>query len=299
MNVVAVTSKLAVVGGPKVQLAAAKVAKYSPQILTGVGVVGGIASTVLIAKATLSVEPIVTAHEEAINYIKHDFETGLLAAKESDKEIRKVYFRTGLALVKLYGPGVSLGLASVISVIAAQGIAQKRQVALVAGAKSIESAFQAYRARVAEALGEDKEAEIRNGISTETVEDANGKKTKVKVFNPEGLEPHIVLFGEDNLNWQKGNIEITRLFLKNIQNWSNDRLNSRGYVYLNEVLNWLGLPETPAGQVVGWLHKDLNNGDGYIDFGWENNPVNQAKFGEYPQGILLNFNVDGEINSKL
>ena len=63
MNIGALTAKVATVGGPKVQLAAAKVAKYSPQILTAVGIVGGIASTVMIARATLKVEALVENHE--------------------------------------------------------------------------------------------------------------------------------------------------------------------------------------------------------------------------------------------
>jgi hypothetical protein len=298
MNLAVVSTKLAVVGGPKAQLALAKINKFSPQILTAVGVVGGIASTVLIAKASMDLEPIVTNHEEGKASIQLNASEGVYETEgERSAAIRKLYIRSGLDLVKLYGPGVSLGVASIVSVVAAQGIAQKRQVAMVAAVKSAESAFQAYRARVIESIGEEKEAEIRYGVSTEVVEDENGKKTKVKSFSADGLSPYTYVFDETNKSWQRGNRELNFLYLKNMQNWANDRLNARGYVYLNEVYSWMGIPEVAEGQVIGWLHKDFDNGDGYIDFGWDN--IGNTKFGDKLDGILLDFNVDGEINSKL
>lgn len=301
MNIAAVTSKLAIVGGPKVQLMGAKIGKYSPQILTAVGLAGGITSTFLIAKASTQLEPLLDRHEQGKNLIDlRTIDGDYESQKERSKEIRVLYVRSGLDLVKLYWPGISLGTASVISIVAAQGISQKRQVAMVAAIKSAESALTAYRARVVSAIGEEKEAEAYYGISTETIEDENGKKTKVKVYDANAASGYQIMFDENNRNWETANRELNYLFLKNVQNWSNDRLNSRGFVYLNEVYALLGIPEVPAGQVVGWLHKDFDNGDGYIDFGWEN-PVNrqQNKFGEGLGGILLDFNVDGEINSKL
>lgn len=302
MNIGAIAAKATTLGGPKVQLAAAKVAKYSPQILTAVGIVGGVASTVLIARATLKVEAIVDNHEMGREVIAQRTQNGFYDSdNERTKDVTYLFVRTGLDFAKIYGPGVSLGVASIVSIIAAQGIQQKRQVALVAAVKSAESAFQAYRARVVAAIGEEKEAEIRYGISTETIEDESGKKIKVRKFDPSGLSDYVRYFDETNRNWQRGNRELNLLFLKNIQNWANDRLNARGYVYLNEVYGWLGFPEVPAGQVVGWMHKDFDNGDGYIDFGWDN-PVNEQKkkfLDGDDGGILLDFNVDGEINSKL
>lgn len=302
MSIAAVSAKMATVGGPKVQLALAKVNQFSPQILTAVGIVGGVGSTFLIAKATLKLEPVIHDHEVRKHDIYTQHEDGQFATeKDQSRAMTKVYIVTGLELAKIYGPGVSLGLASILSVAGGQYLSQKKQVAVVAALKSAESALQAYRARVIAAIGEEKEAEIRYGISTETIEDEDGKKTKVKTFNAQGISPYMFVFDKDNKNYQRGNKELNFLWLKNMQNWMNDRLNARGFVYLNEVYSQLGIPEVPEGQVVGWLHKDFNNGDGYIDFGWDN-PVNDQKkrfLDGVDDGILLDFNVDGEINSKL
>ena len=302
MNIGNAVAKLSTVGGPKVQLAAAKVSKYSPQILTGVGVVGGIISTVLIARATVHLEGLVEEHEMGKQIIEERVAEGYYPTKKAHTmDVVRNYRNTSVNLIKLYGPGVSLGVASIVSVVAAQGIAQKRQVALVAAVKSAESAFSAYRARVIEAIGAEKEADIRYGISTESVEDENGKTTKQRVFDKDAVSSYVRFFEEGNPNFQRGNRELNLLFLKNIQNWCNDRLNARGYLYLNEVYGLLGLSPMPAGQVVGWLHADFNNGDGYVDFNVDN-PVNdqRKRFLDGDDGaLLLDFNVDGEINSKL
>jgi hypothetical protein len=306
MNIATIGTKLATVGGPRAQLLVGKTAKYSPQILTAVGIAGGITSTVLIARATLKLEALVDHHELGRTVIKEKTDAGEYASdKERAKDVRYLYIHTVVDITKLYGPGVFLGAASIGSILAAQGIAQKRQVAMVAALSSAEQAFKAYRQRVIDAIGEEREADIRYGITTETIETGDGKKTKVKTFaTTDGLPPYMAMYDSSNKNWEKGKRELNLLTLKNQQNWANDRLNARGYVYLNEVLAWLGLPTTPAGQVLGWLHKDLDNGDGYIDFGWDN-PANRDNIRRFldenneEPGILLNFNIDGEINSKL
>lgn len=300
MNLTSVAGKLQTIGGRRTQLAVAKVGKYSPQILTGIGIVGGVAAAVMGAKATLKVAGIKEEHDFRVALVNEKAEMEVYVTdKARSKDLTRAYLRTGLDYAKLYGPSFSLGAASIVAIIAAQGIQQKRQVALVAGIKSLESAFAAYRGRVAESIGVEKENDLFYGVTTETIEDENGKKTKVKQLTQ--LNDYMRVFDPSNKNYQVGNKELNFLYLKNIQNWVNDRLDARGWVYLNEVLDQLGFDQVPYGQVVGWLHKDLNNGDGYIDFGvdyFSGDQIKRFLNGE-DEGIVLVFNVDGEIMSKL
>lgn len=299
MNLGQVAAKLQTFGGPRVQVAAAKVGKYSPQILTAVGILGGITAAVLTAKATLKLEPLVDNFEQGKEVIAARKDE--VTDQQHTKDVVYLYTRTSLDLIKLYWQPVTIGAASIVCIIAAQGIQQKRQVALVAALKSAESFIQAYRSRVIEAVGDEREAEIYYGIKTEIIEDENGKKTKVKTFDPNGLSEYVRYFDPRNPNWQRGNRELNLFFLKNVQNWCNDRLHARGFLYLNEVYEMLGVQEAPEGQILGWLVEDLGGQDGYVDFGIQN-PVNAQieKFrrGE-EDGILLDFNFDGEILSKL
>ena len=61
----------------------------------------------------------------------------------------------------------------------------------------------------------------------------------------------------------------------------------------------LGIPKTPAGQVVGWL---LGAGDDYVDFGFLKDDADFAAR-RFVNGlepvVLLDFNVDGVIYDKI
>ena len=91
------------------------------------------------------------------------------------------------------------------------------------------------------------------------------------------------------------------MFLRAEQNFANDKLKARGYVFLNEVLERLGLPTTEAGQIVGWVYDPNSkdpNGDNFIDFGFMEmrRERNRAFIEGEETVILLDFNVDGKIS---
>ena len=88
------------------------------------------------------------------------------------------------------------------------------------------------------------------------------------------------------------------MFLKQQMNYANDVLKKRGYVFLNEVYEMLGIPKTKAGKIVGWIYDEKNPiGDNFIDFGIynENREKNRDFVNGYERVILLDFNVDGDI----
>src|SRR5512135_1180345 len=92
----------------------------------------------------------------------------------------------------------------------------------------------------------------------------------------------------------KENFDMNMFFLKSIENYANDLLNLRGHVFLNEVLDDIGIARTRAGAVRGWA----KNGDNVISFNLSN-PMNQDKH-EKSQPIHLLFNLDaGEILDKI
>ena len=88
------------------------------------------------------------------------------------------------------------------------------------------------------------------------------------------------------------------MILKARQAWANDKLKANGYLYLNDVYDFLGIPRTKAGQVVGWIYDPNNDrGDNYVDFGMkEVYRKDETKGYESVEKLfLLDFNVDGNI----
>jgi hypothetical protein len=280
---------LKTVGGPKVQRAALTVQKFAPEILTGVGILGVISSTFMIAKVTTKLEPIIEDHAADVHVAK-------MEDPDDKKAIVKVYVHTGLKVGKLYGPAVSLELASILSILAAHGIMQRRTVALMGAYKAVESAFAGYRSRVIEEFGEEKDRDYRTGVRTESITDAEtGKKKKVKKFDGVTASPYAKVFDESNEYWRPFP-EFNVNFLKNQQNYFNDMLRSRGHVFLNEVYDALGFERTHAGQIVGWAIT-MDGGDNYVDFGVfgaDTESAHRLVNGD-EASVWLDFNVDGVI----
>lgn len=95
------------------------------------------------------------------------------------------------------------------------------------------------------------------------------------------------------------NSEYNLTYLKQQQMYANELLKARGYMFLNEVYDMLGIARTKAGQVLGWIYDAENaTGDNYIDFGIHNE-CNKRFINGYDRIALLDFNVDGIILDKV
>lgn len=301
MNLVALKS----FGGPRVQRVFLKIAKYSPEILTGVGIAGVVGGTILIARATVDLEAILIDFEigkDLVDRKKGEINSAgdpIYTEKEIQKDLAHVYVKLVLDLTKAYGPGVSLELASIASILAAHGIMRRRAVALLGAYKAVETAFQEYRKRIASEFGEAKELEVFRGIRTEKIKDeATGKTKTVKTMDPRDAGIFTRVFDEYNPNWRP-TPELNFAFLKSQQMYANDRLNIQGHLFLNEVFDSLGFPRQPMGQILGWTLG--GDGDNFVDFGIVGDVgdhVRRFVNGEEPS-VWLNFNVDGVVHEKI
>lgn len=275
-----------------------QVNKHSPEILTAVGLAGMVATVVLASRATLKLDETVDRAKKRIEDVIE-----LHAGDEGSSSERKdkVYaYTTGVTeIAKLYIPAVTLGVASIACIIGAHGIMRKRNAALIAAYKVLETSYSEYRKRVIEEFGPDKDRDYRLGIYEEEVTDEKtGKVKKVARIDPNGYSQYARFFDEYNRHWEKTS-EYNLMFLRSQQHYFNNLLQARGHVFLNEVYDALGMDHSKAGAVVGWV---LNQeGDNYIDFGiyeFENEKARQFVNG-HERSILLDFNVDGIIFDKI
>lgn len=113
--------------------------------------------------------------------------------------------------------------------------------------------------------------------------------------------PYSKLFDDLCYFWSN-DPEVNLMFLKDRQKACNDMLKRDGYLFLNDVYQILGMKETKIGQIVGWIYEENNKfGDNFVDFGiYDQKDEDCRAFvnGTEPS-ILLNFNVDGEILSRI
>lgn len=285
-----------------------KLKKHSPEILVVAGIAGTVVSAVLACKATTKVAEILDETKGTLDTIHDGMETGAINGQEYTTEDGKkdtvvVYAQTGMKLAKLYGPAIILGTLSITSILASNNILRKRNVALGAAYAAIDKSFKEYRGRVIERFGEQVNTELKYGIKAKKFEEIEvdpetGKEKKVKktvmVADPNLQSDYAVYFDSKSRNYET-NPDYNRMFLKAQQAFANDKLQTRGHLFLNEVLDDLDLPRTPAGQIVGWT-KD--GPDGYVNFRIVE-VERETEDGRHEPALLLDFNVEGNIWEKM
>lgn len=285
-----------------------KLKKHSPEILVVAGIAGTVVSAVLACKATTKVAEILDETKGTLDTIHEGMETGAINGQEYTTEDGKkdtvvVYAQTGMKLAKLYGPAIILGTLSITSILASNNILRKRNVALGAAYAAIDKSFKEYRGRVIERFGEQVDTELKYGIKAKKFEEIEvdpetGKEKKVKktvmVADPNLQSDYAVYFDSKSRNYET-NPDYNRMFLKAQQAFANDKLQTRGHLFLNEVLDDLDLPRTPAGQIVGWT-KD--GPDGYVNFRVVE-VERETEDGRHEPALLLDFNVEGNIWEKM
>lgn len=293
--------------------AGAKMKKHSPEIFVAVGIVGVVVSAVMACKATTKVNDILENTKNDLANVHECADNKELAETYSENDKQKdltiIYAQTGFKLVKLYAPSVILGVLSISSIITSNHILRQRNVALAAAYTAVDKGFKEYRSRVVERFGEEIDKELRYSIKAKTIEetviDENGKEKKVKkeikVGDPNIVSDYARFFDESCEGWEKDS-EFNLCYLKAKQQYANDILHARGYIFLNEVYDMLGIERTKAGQIVGWVYDEKEPlGDNYVDFGIYN--IDRVKNRDFVNGyervILLDFNVDGNILDRI
>ena len=84
--------------------------------------------------------------------------------------------------------------------------------------------------------------------------------------------------------------EFNEAYLRSVQGYYNELLMARGYVFLRDIYERLGIPVTKESLVVGWYYDQKDPAaHNFIDFG----------LSKTPEGLnfLLDFNVDGDISN--
>ena len=284
--------------------------QHSPQILFVGGVVGMVGSTVLACRATLKLDEVLDsieadkrkAYETKADVERPDYDgTATYPDNELRRDLAIISLQGVGKLAKLYAPSVVVGAASIAALTKSHNILQDRNLALTAAYTAVDAAYSRYRDRVIDRYGEEVDRELRYEVEdVEVLDEETGKISTVPMVTGAPGSKYARWFdSESSRNWSV-NPEINLYFLKTVQTYANDRLRSRGHVFLNEVYDELGLSHTEAGAIVGWRWNQ-GSGDDYIDFGiWDNTREDVNDFFNGREGaILLDFNVDGPIFNKI
>lgn len=284
--------------------------KYSPEIMAIAGVVGMVTSAVMACKATTKASEIIDETKTSVSMI-HDLvaDQAVPESKYSEEDSKRdlviVYSKAVMKFAKLYGPSLIIAGLSAGSILSSTTILRKRNIAIGTAYTALDRSFRTYRDRVIKKFGEDLDKELKYGTTTKVIEettvDENGnEKTEtktVKIADPNNYSIYARFYDDGCAGWTK-NPEYNLIFLKQQQNWANEKLKANGRLFLNEVYEMLGIPKTVIGQRVGWVYDENNPvGDNFVDFGIYDLYNEKARdfVNGYERTILLDFNVDGDI----
>lgn len=311
---------------PTIDKAKVLLNKKSPEIWLGAGIAAIIGGTIWACYASRKLDDILDERDEKIAYLDHlkeDAEKGIEVAAEDDqilkdedlaiteKEYKKqravATIQCAGELAKAYVPAVILIGSGIGMVVNGHHILNKRNAALLSAYTTLDECLTKYRTRVAERFGGDVEEEIYTGKTyatvTNTVVDENGKKKKVREQVPvvtTSVSPYARFFNQNTSDEWTTSDSYNHTFLICQQNAANDLLRSRmrpdrrGWVFLNEVYDLLGLDPDPTGAICGWLtplEGEEPEGDSTIDFG--------IIEGSDDGSILLDFNCQGVIYDQI
>ena len=285
--------------------------KHSPEILVATGIGTGIVAAIIACKQTIKANNIVAEAQKSLQNIEDAKE---LAAnneaeytEENEQADRKyISIQTTVGMVKTYALPVGLGVLSITCILAGHHILKKRNVALAAAYSALSTDFMNYRKRVVDKYGKDVDFMLKNGLEKQIIankvidpETGEVKETKEEALTYEGdkLSQYARVFDEVGSTQWTPSADHNRAFLLMEQNYFNERIRTRGYIFLNEVYERLGFRPTKAGCVVGWVYQNADY-EG-IDFGIFT--AHTQKAAEFLEGtepsIILDFNVQGDILS--
>ena len=205
--------------------------KHSPEILTGIGIAGMVATTVLAVKAT----------PKALELIKNEQEL----AESYNEELTQM--DKVKACWKCYIPAAVTGVMSITCLIGASSVNAKRNAALTAAYTLSDSALREYRSKVIETIGEKKDKTVKDKISEDQIKSNPVTKNEVYITD----KGDSLCFEPISGRYCKSEIDK----IKKAENNLNKRIISDAFnsgVSLNDFYEEIGLPKTNMGENIGW-----------------------------------------------
>ena len=219
--------------------------RNSSTILTCIGGVGVIATSIMAVKAT----------PKALALLEE-------AKEEKGEEL------TTLETIKVAGPvyipTIVTGVSSIACIFGANMLNKRQQASLASAYALIDNSYKEYKGKLKELYGEEAHQDIVNSIMVEKADDiyihsetlCNNCDLSLEEQNGEPA----IFYDEHSNRYFEATIEqvITAEYHLN-RNYI-----LRGYSYLNEFYEFLGIEETDYGSVLGWAPVD--DGMYWIDF---------------------------------
>lgn len=221
------------------------VKRNASTILTCLGGVGVVATTITAVKAT----------PKALRLIEE-------AEQKKGEELTK--WEKIKTTTMTYLPSIGLGITTIVCIFGSQILNKKQQAALMSAYALVDQSYKDYRRKLKELYGEEVDQEVREAIAIEKADDIGVRGgylgTNCDLALEENNGKPQVFYDEHSGRYFESTIEQVLTAEYHL----NRNYILRGYSYLNEFYEFLGIEETDYGSVLGWAPND--DGMYWIDF---------------------------------
>ncbi len=202
----------------------------SPAILTALGVTGTITVAFLTGKATFKAAELIADEEYRIRPLE----------KNHPLDNKEKF----LIVWKAYIPAAGAVVLTIVCVVYANRIGNRRAAAIAAAYSLSEKAFTEYKEKVVEKLGEHKERAVRDELAQDRV-NRNPSSEHEVVITGNG---EVLCYDAFTGRYFKSDMET----LKKAQNDTNYLVLNDSYASLSDFYNKIDLPTTSYSDEVGW-----------------------------------------------
>lgn len=209
--------------------------RNSPTILSGMAVVGVVATAVTAVRATPKAISI-------LNKEKYEEKTEKLPPLQVVKLAWKPYI-----------PSILIGTATITCIVGSTVLNRRQQAALSSAYLFLEQSYKEYKNKVKALFGEDADDKITSSIT----KDKYAESDRIPVFDGEKCTFYEEHYGKF--------FERTMLEVRDAEYNLNKKLVKEGQVCLNDFMELLGLPSVKYGDILGWSQEQ---GFDFYNYTW-------------------------------
>lgn len=291
----------------------------SPELLLIAGGISFVGTVILASKETLKFQEVLEEHNKALEQLKKteeqmasgEIQITAFSKADARRDRMIIYKHTILDGVKTYGKAIGLGIVSFSCFAGAVGIVRGWLVGAVALNTQLRQENHALEEAVISEYGAEKLNELKaKGCGSTVIHEEDPETGELKVKETYGTTPEAfsIFFDSASRAFVKNDHQANTIVLETKLQYANHRLRTRGYLFINELLDMLDYPEEcwlQAGNLYGWkYYKDPKEAKKHgaancVSFGLDGpnaalDPVNARFLAGLEDVALLRFNCDPE-----
>lgn len=222
--------------------------RSSPTILTCIGAVGVVATSVMAVHTTPKALKLIHQYSR----INHEGDPHAYTKTEAIQ-----------AAWKCYIPSVLIGTSTIVCIFGANILSRRQQAALISAYTMLSESYKNYRKAANVVYGDDADSKIKAEMAKDAYITTNdwGYQTYNMEMDPESEQVLCYDF------ISKRYFNATMAAVINAQYHINRNLQLRGYSSLNEYYSFLGIDGIDYGDEMGWCLEEIyEGGEMWLDF---------------------------------